>query len=688
MAFVERLRKKAVCYLPILLLAFGTRPLVAKSLVHTTDNILVIHSYNSELSWTQQEKKGIEEGFQDSQHAVTVYHEFLDAKRYPELEHRDAFLSYLQKKYQDVDLRLLMVADDPGLNMILVTREQYFPDLPVVFMGINHVQDELLKIPWLTGVFETHSYRETILEAQRQTQADNVIVLLDSTETGKANLERLKQIQSSDQTLPEITVVQDVTPATIAQILGSYPSHWPIFLRGQLRSDDANAALLPFEQTTQLLRSHLKNPIYTVSSQDLGHGVVGGKVIEGSYHAKQAVQLVEEILDGTPIHQVSPIIHGTNQWFFDAQELRRFNIQKTALPPASILINQKTSFYEQYRELTWYLTSVFLLGMLTILILIEAIRRQKQAEQTLEHRVTERTNELSNTLEELKQAQAQLIQTEKLSSLGQLVGGVAHEFNNPLTFIAGNIEILKGYGKNLLDLISVYQKQMPAFNAAAHNAQDVDDIDLDYIQEDMPKIFQSIARGTQRIEAIVKSLQSFACVDEQGIKPTDLNKSLDNTLLILKARIGEEIDIVKEYGELPKIPCDPGAINQVFMQIMLNAIDAVNTLEKDELKQISIHSYVQNDDWITIIIQDTGSGIAPEIQDKIFDPFFTTKPVGAGTGLGLSVAYQYIQQHNGRFSFCPNQPQGSIFTLQLPFKTSIASLQRQQSVQIGKTENR
>ncbi|MEM9805490.1 MAG: ATP-binding protein [Cyanobacteria bacterium P01_D01_bin.56] len=654
-----------------MLLAFGTESSVASSSAQPSNNILVIHSYNLDLSWTEQEKKGIEEGFQSSQHAVTVYHEFLDAKRYPDLNHRDAFLRYLQRKYQSTELRLIMVADDPGLSTILATREQYFSNLPVVFMGVNHVQDELLTIPWLTGIFETHSYKETILEAKRQTNADNIIVLIDSTETGQANLDRLRQLRASDDTLPEITVVQDVTPDTITQMLGEYPNDWPIFLRGQLRSQDENGALLPFEETAELLRSQLKNPIYTVSSHDLTHGVVGGKVTEGSYHAKQAVKLVEKILDGTPIDQIAPITHAQNQWIFDAQELERFNIQRNALPTASLLINQKQSFYEQYQQLTWYVLSIFLLGIVTILILMEAIRRQKQSERTLEHRVTERTNELSNTLKELKQTQAQLIQTEKLSSLGQLVGGIAHEFNNPLTFIAGNIEALKGYGQDLLDLIYLYQKQVSLLeNTSLKTLQQIQAVDLDYIQEDMPKIFQSVAKGTERIEAIVRSLQSFACVDEQGIKPTDLNKNLNNTLLILKSRMGNDLTIIKDYGKLPKVYCDPGAINQVFMQVLLNAIEAVNLLEKGDLKQIKIHSCVQEDDWVTVSIQDTGPGISPIIQDKIFDPFFTTKPVGAGTGLGLAVSYQYIQQHCGRLTFFPNEPQGSVFNIQLPINAS------------------
>nr|MBX2863670.1 GHKL domain-containing protein [Leptolyngbyaceae cyanobacterium MAG.088] len=354
---------------------------------------------------------------------------------------------------------------------------------------------------------------------------------------------------------------------------------------------------------------------------------------------------------------------------FDTKELQRFNISQETLPAGSILLNKKLSFYEQYRQLVWFALLIFTFGILINVVLLDAIRRQKRAESMLERRVAERTNELTHTLQELRQTQAQLIQTEKLSSLGQLVGGIAHEFNNTLTFIAGNIDILKGYGQDLLELISLYQRQAvgDATSPVAHYSQA---IDLGYIQEDMPKILQSVTHGTARIENIVRSLQSFAGADEQGVKPTDLNQSLDNTLLILKSRIGNDIQIVKNYENLPLVDCEPGTMNQVFMQILLNAIEAVRSLSKGNLKQIVIDTCTQKDHCVTISIQDTGPGIPLSAQEKIFDPFFSTKPVGTGTGLGLAVAYQYIQQHNGHLTFQPHTPQGSLFMIQLPITQS------------------
>lgn len=671
MRLTGSLRKRTVRCL-LLLLSVAT-PVVAQTPSSANANVLIIHSYNLSLSWTAQVVQGIDEGFEQSHHAVTVYHEFLDAKRHPDLAYRIAFLDYLQKKYKDTDLALLMVADDPGLDLLLAHRATYFPELPVVFMGLNHIRAELLSIPWMTGVFETHSIKETLLEARRQTQANSAIILSDSSETGKANQKRIAAMAATTRNFPEIIVVSDVIPKNISEQLGQYPSHWPVFLAGQLRSDGQDQQLIAFEETLQLLRSQLPNPIYTDSFMHLGLGAVGGKILEGDYHAHKAVQLAEKVLDGTPTAQIKAITHSKNYWKFDAKELQRFNISQRDLPAGSIVINTKRSFYEENQQLVRFALAVFIFGALTIFVLLDAIRRQKQSEIMLEYRVAERTNELSDTLRELKQTQAQLIQTEKLSSLGQLVNGIAHEFNNPLTFITGNIEILKDYGRDLLKLVSLYEQQasdqQTAIDSPSQVQQFSQDIDLGYIQTDMPQIFKSINRGTERIESIIDNLQSFASSDEQGIKPTDLHKCLDNTLMILRSRIGNNIEIITNYETLPLVNCEPGAINQVFMQVLLNAIEAIDTLDKDSLKQILIHTYIKEKSWATVSIQDTGPGISSAIRENIFDPFFTTKSVGEGTGLGLAVAYQHIQQHSGRLIFNPNLPKGSIFIIQLPIVT-------------------
>lgn len=637
--------------------------------------VLVIHSYNLDFDWTRRQKRGIDQSFKESEHEVTVHHEFLDAKRYPELGYREDFLSYVQQKYKDTPLQALMISDDPGLNLILTTRDQYFPDLPVVFMGINKVRPEILDIPWLTGAFEARAPIPTVVEAKRQTGADHVIVISDSSETGQANLRLLDDLSSYPEAPKNVVLVEDLAPKDIEAKVGVLPDSWPIFMAGQLRQDTSDSALMNLEKDVSVLRSQVPNPIYTDTAPRLGHGAVGGQVLDGEYHAQQAVQLVEKLLDGVSIEEIEPIIKSENRWIFDARELARIRVRKDQVIEGSLLINEEPSFYEQYKNLVWITLTGFSFGLVTIVVLSHAIHRQKQAERQLkeherqlEQLVSDRTAELSKTLNELRHTQMQLIQTEKLSSLGQLVGGIAHEFNNPLSFVHSNLSCLRGYIEDLLALIRLYQS--PADQHLAIQTQ-IEEIDLDYIQQDAPALIESTRKGTTRIQKIVQTLQKFSRADQQGIKPTDLNQSLESTLLMLNAQIGEDIEVVKDYGDLPLVNCQPGDINQVLMNVLLNSIAALeesSDRQADGLsKQIMVRTEATNN-RVKITIRDNGPGIPLEIQDKVFDPFFTTKPVGKGTGLGLALSYQTVQQHHGNIQLHSLPNKGTTLLVELPVK--------------------
>lgn len=294
-------------------------------------HVLVIHSYNPELSWTQSQKAGIDEGFQALDQDITVYHEFFDAKRYPNLHHQEAFLDYVNNKYEDTPLSVMMVGDDPGLDMILATRESYFPTLPIVFMGINNVEEDLLNQPFLTGIFENHSTVETVIASAHQTGSDSVLVISDSSSTSQNNIRNIKASLMEHDNAPTIIEVKDVVTSEVAARFEGYAGKAPIFFFGQLRKDDAEGALIPFEQGAEILRSQLPNPLYTTAITELGHGAVGGKIMDGNYHAQQAVELAQAVLEGTPISEVAPIIEARNQWIFDAQELERVGSRSTSI---------------------------------------------------------------------------------------------------------------------------------------------------------------------------------------------------------------------------------------------------------------------------------------------------------------------------------------------------------------------
>ncbi|HEY9692729.1 MAG TPA: AAA family ATPase [Oculatellaceae cyanobacterium] len=307
--------------------------------------------------------------------------------------------------------------------------------------------------------------------------------------------------------------------------------------------------------------------------------------------------------------------------------------------------------------------------------------------RTLEQKVETRTLELKDknlhlqqTLTELQQTQTQLIQTEKMSSLGQLVAGIAHEINNPVNFIHGNILHASEYIDGLLNLVNLYQEQYP--NSTPKIQDEIEAIDLEFLSEDLPKVLDSMQIGSERIRQIVLSLRNFSRLDEAEMKKVDIHEGIDSTLLILQHRLKaksehSEIQIVKEYGDLPKVECYPGQLNQVFMNIVSNAIDVLEEYDSKrsglERQQnpctIRIHTGIINDNQVRISVADNGSGMREEVRSKIFDPFFTTKAVGSGTGLGLSISYQIVAEKHGGHLECISAPgKGAEFIITIPIQ--------------------
>ncbi|MEA5577207.1 ATP-binding protein [Anabaena sp. UHCC 0451] len=296
----------------------------------------------------------------------------------------------------------------------------------------------------------------------------------------------------------------------------------------------------------------------------------------------------------------------------------------------------------------------------------ERTQELQQAQRTLEQRVKERTQELQLALQDLKDTQAQLIQTEKMSSLGEMVAGIAHEINNPVNFIYGNIQCAENYLQDLISLLNLYQQQYPDNNGIIDDK--IDEIDLEFLTEDLSKLLFSMKVGSQRIRGIVLSLRNFSRLDEAEMKDVDIHEGIDNTLLILNHRLNQEIQVIKKYSDLPLIDCYAAQLNQVFMNIISNAIDALREAKKPGNQEIVIETIPVDDKYIKVRIEDNGTGILPEIINKLFDPFFTTKPVGKGTGLGLSICYQIIEKHQGKIEVNSTVGEGTEFVIILPIK--------------------
>ncbi len=317
----------------------------------------------------------------------------------------------------------------------------------------------------------------------------------------------------------------------------------------------------------------------------------------------------------------------------------------------------------------------------TWLIVLQILRLYLRDRQVAESALHQKNQDLTEAMEKLHQAQRFIehqtqcfIQAEKLSSLGQLVAGVAHEINNPNSFIQGNLTYVAQYAEDLLRLIELYQQNTPTPPAMIQ--AEIDRIDFPFIIEDLQKILRSMLLGTERIEETVIGLRTFSRLDESERKTVDLRSGIESTILLVKHRLKSvlhpiEIQLVKTYGNLPEIECCPGQLNQVFYSVLSNAIEAIGQA-KPKSPMIQIQTEVIDRRWARITISNNGDVIDPEIQSKLFDPFFTTKPVGKGKGLGLSISHQIVTEyHQGKLYFTSSQTEGTAFFIEIPLLSKV-----------------
>ncbi|WP_414544303.1 sensor histidine kinase [Nostoc sp. CCY0012] len=309
----------------------------------------------------------------------------------------------------------------------------------------------------------------------------------------------------------------------------------------------------------------------------------------------------------------------------------------------------------------------------------ESFAALESSKTELEDRVEERTTELKKAFGELQRSQAQVIQSEKMSSLGQLVAGIAHEINNPVNFIHGNITHLSAYTQDLLRMIQLYQERHPSNDLEIQEL--AAEIDLDFLIEDLQKMLTSMKMGTDRIRNIVLSLRNFSRMDEAEFKAVDIHEGIESTLLILQHRLKGKpefpaIQVIRDYDNLPEVECYPGQLNQVFMNILVNAMDALEEANSQEKHSnlITIRtSMINNSQWVEIAIADNGTGMPDKVKNHIFDPFFTTKPIGKGTGMGMAISYQIItEKHGGKLECVSILGKGTEFVIQVPIKQQVA----------------
>jgi two-component system NtrC family sensor kinase len=411
------------------------------------------------------------------------------------------------------------------------------------------------------------------------------------------------------------------------------------------------------------------------------------------------IKLLKSIYDGAEMPIFAVDVVGENAFefvSFNHVAERNMNVQPGELvgqSPGEAVAKKYRHCYQQGSPLTyeeylkfknqdsWWLTTLNPLQdsagqIYRIVGTTVEITDRHLAEISLQQKATE----LTAALADLQETQAQLVQSERMSSLGQLVAGIAHEINNPISFITGNIEHIRQYIQELTQVIRLYQAQYPNPNPEIDPY--LQEIEFDFVLDDLGSLLNSLSNGADRIRKIVASLRSFSRLDEVGMKNVDLHQGLDNTLMILQNRLKgnthrADIQVIQNYGSLPPVHCYPGQLNQVFLNILTNAIDAIEgkfnhhlsqypSFQSSSMPTIQIQTQVTDAGSVCIAISDNGPGMTSVIRSRLFDPFFTTKPVGEGTGMGLAIAYQIVvQQHGGSLTSASKPDGGTVFCIEL-----------------------
>jgi signal transduction histidine kinase/ActR/RegA family two-component response regulator len=574
--------------------------------------VLVLNSYHPQYTWTEELVRGVrgELSYLPPEH---LFIEFMDARR---MVDDDAYLGLLvdayAHKYRQFPPDVIISSDDSALAFLLTHRATLFPDVPIVFCGINsRTVAELEPVPNMTGILEGLEVAGNLALIERlHPEATRVVLLADRTSLGQGMVRIARQVIPrfergglrievwDDFTLTELHErVARVDPGTVFLLLAIH--------------EDREGHYFSFDQHLLPLTNVSRVPIYAMFGMLLGQGVTGGVMNDPHDHGRAAAVLARRVLDGTPADAIPVIPSAEYRPRFDYARLERFDIPEDRLPEGSIVVGRPTSFYEDHPTLVWAVSAVIVALGLAVLWLASIVRRMLRAER-----------ELADKQEELRRAQ-------QLELLGRLAGGVAHDFNNLVTAISG-------------------------FAALASRRVPPND---EVLRDDL----EEIQRATERAAELTRQLLSFARRQPIQTQIVDVNTLLVNLHKLLRRLVSEAVELVVLPTKDPAcVRIDPGQLEQVLSNLVMNARDAMPGGGKLTLGVKATETDV------ILEISDTGVGMSEAVKSRIFEPFFTTKDVGRGTGLGLATSIAIVERARGTIVVDSSPGRGTTFTIRLP----------------------
>jgi len=687
-------------------------------------SVLVVYSYDSGLGWTRSLARGLAKAL-SAEPGVRIYSEHLDAKQWPSLEHAGAFLEMLSEKFDPRPPDVLVISDDPAFELLTSQDEPLFPGVPIVFMGLNRVREELQGgVPGITGMFETHETEKTADFAIELTGAEGLVVINDTSETGVANEKTISRLREKYSDLNWV-VYRDLVIDDL-DVLRRYPAHSPVLPMLPLREGHAKGAMLTQYESISALRRRLPNPLFYDVDWLMGSGIVGGYIHSGEEHARQAGEFVLKILRGTPAEEIPARLEAEHHWAFDYRELVRFGWEDS-VPPDSEFLFKEESYLERNREFLVPTLIGSLIALLVIAGLGMTIARQRSAERRLRRQERRLLTALSAShagVFEIGPGESRYASSRWLELLGcpgatqseistwfvgnsadsrevffdavaRLRAGSRHErvelqvgardrkrLDVLMTVSRGKVEgetTIVGVGRDItatrqLEEANSQRARLNALGELAggiahdfNNILTVININSEVIRElddleEIRALSAEVETAGSRATELVRQLLAFGRQDTDRSGGLDLNQPVRGLHQFLHRLLGEQHELVTfPADEEVGVMLQPAQADQIIANFVLNARDAM-----PDGGTILVETRIEkgsDGEWAVLSVTDEGTGMDEETRDRAFEPFFTTKPLGQGTGLGLSTVYGIVSATGGEIQVESELGRGTCFEI-------------------------